>query len=49
MENAGYIFVAFGIVWVVVFAYLLILANRQKRLGQEIESLRRTLKESGAK
>ena len=49
MENAGYIFAAFALVWIAVFVYLLVLSNRQRRLGREIESLKGTLRESGAK
>ena len=39
MENSGYLFAAFGIIWAVVFAYILVLMNRQKRLKREIEKL----------
>ncbi len=45
MENAGYIFAAFAIVWAVIFGYLLLLFNRQRKLRQEINSLREALKE----
>ncbi len=45
MENAGYLFAAFTIVWVVVFGYVLSLFNRQRRLRGEIDSLREALKE----
>ena len=44
MENEGYLFVAFAIVWALVFAYVLLLLNRQKRLRREINSLKETLK-----
>ncbi|MFC1943213.1 CcmD family protein [Chloroflexota bacterium] len=47
MENAGYLFAAFGIVWAVVFGYVLSLFNRQRRLQREIDSLREVLKEKG--
>ena len=47
MENAGYLLAAFIIVWAVVFGYVLVLFNRQKRLRQEINSLKATLKEKG--
>ncbi|MFC1987541.1 CcmD family protein [Chloroflexota bacterium] len=49
MENAGYIFAAFSVIWLVVFGYLLLLSSRQKRLKREIESLEETFKESSAK
>ena len=49
MENAGYIFAAFAIVWITVFVYLLVLSNRQRKLRMEIELLKGTFKESEAK
>lgn len=45
MENGGYIFAAYAIVWVAVFGYVLSLFYRQRRLRQEIDSLREVLKE----
>ena len=45
MENAGYLFAAFAIVWAVVFGYVLLLFNRQRRLRREINSLKEALKE----
>ena len=41
MDNLGYLFAAFAVIWVVVFAYLLILMNRQKKLKRELEQLER--------
>ncbi len=45
MENAGYLFAAFTIIWAVVFGYVLSLFNRQRRLQREIDSLKEVLKE----
>ncbi len=45
MENAGYIFAAFTIIWAVVFGYVLYLFNRQRRLRWEIDSLKKASKE----
>ncbi len=45
MENAGYIFAAFAIIWAAVFGYVLVLFNRQRRLRREIDSLKEILKE----
>ena len=45
MENAGYLFAAFGIIWALVFGYILSLFNRQRRLRREIDSLKEALKE----
>ncbi len=47
MENAGYLFAAFSIVWLVVFGYVLLLFNRQRRLRREINSLKEALKAKG--
>ncbi len=48
MENAGYLFTAYAIVWAVVFGYVLSLLNRQRRLRREIDSLKEVLKEKGS-
>ncbi len=40
MENAGYLFAAFAIVWVVLFGYIFILSRRQKRLRRELDLLK---------
>jgi CcmD family protein len=45
MENAGYFFAAFAIVWGVLFAYIFLLAARQRQLKRKIDSLRDRLKE----
>lgn len=47
MENASYLFAAFTIVWALVFGYVMILFNRQRRLKREIESLKEAFKEKG--
>jgi CcmD family protein len=47
MENLGYLWAAFTIVWAVVFGYVLLLINRQRRLRRDINSLREALKEKG--
>ena len=47
MENAGYLFAAFAIVWAVVFGYVLLLLNRQKKLRREIDSLKEAFREKG--
>ena len=45
MENAGYLFAAFTIVWAVTFAYVLLLFGRQRKLRREIDTLKRALEE----
>lgn len=49
MENAGYLFAAFAVVWAVIFGYVLLLLNSQKRLRREIDSLKEAFKEKGDK
>ena len=48
MENAGYLLAAFTIIWALVFGYVLVLFNRQRRLQREIDSLREAFKEKGS-
>lgn len=45
MENSGYLFAAFSIIWALVFGYVLLLTNRQKKLKQDIEYLKEAIKE----
>ena len=40
MENLGYLFAAFAIVWAVIFGYVLSLSRRQRQLRREIDSLK---------
>lgn len=47
MENSGYLLAAFIMAWAVVFGYVLLLLNRQRRLRQEINSLKEALGEKG--
>lgn len=44
MKNAVYLFTAFTIVWALVYLYVLILFNRQRRLRRDIELLKEGLK-----
>ncbi len=48
MENAGYLFAAFAIVWAAVFGYVLLFFNRQRRLRRDIESLKQAFKGKGS-
>jgi CcmD family protein len=45
MDNFGYLFAVFAIVWAVIFVYVLVLINGQKKLHQEIERLGDIIKE----
>ena len=44
MQNAGYLFAAFTAVWVVLFGYVVYLLSKQKKLEQEISSLKEAAK-----
>lgn len=48
MENAGFLFAAFALVWVFLFVYVMVLFNRQQKLRQEIETLKESLKEKAS-
>lgn len=41
MENAGYIFAAYSIAWAMLFGYVLVLLNKQKKLRRDIDSLKK--------
>ena len=47
MENLGYLFAVFGIVWAVIFGYVFSLMNAQKKLQREIKLLKEALQEKG--
>ena len=47
MDNSGYLFAVYSIVWVVLFAYVFFLINGQRKLRKEIEALKKTLEEKG--
>ena len=48
MENAEYMLAAFAIVWAVVFGYVLVLFNRQRKLRREIGLLKEAREENKA-
>ncbi len=45
MENGGYIFAAFGVVWAALFGYVLTLIMRERKLRRDIDSLKEDLQE----
>ena len=49
MENAGFLFTAFALVWAVVFGYVLMLQNQQRGLKHEIDFLKELLKKQAEK
>jgi CcmD family protein len=40
MENAGYLFAAYTIIWALVFGYVLFLVRRQVQIKREIDELK---------
>ncbi len=44
MENTGFVLAAFSIVWAVVFGYILLMVNRQRKLHMEIDALKAILR-----
>ncbi|NIN35699.1 MAG: CcmD family protein [Gammaproteobacteria bacterium] len=49
MENIGYLFAAFLVVWMGIIGYLLVIFGRQKRISREIEMLEKSLTEKSIK
>lgn len=47
MENLGYLFAAYSVVWAALFIYLITIHSAQRNLRRQIDSLRETLKEKG--
>ena len=45
MQSAGYLLTAYSVVWAILFGYVLYLLNNQKKLQQEINLLKESLKE----
>ena len=41
VRNLSYLFFAFGVIWIILFGYLLALGRRERRLRQELDELRR--------
>jgi len=42
MENLGYLFAVYSIIWVFFFSYLFYLYRKQQRLQREIDALKKT-------
>ncbi len=43
MDNVGYLFAAYAVFWALTFVYVFSIASRQKRLQNEIETLRKAV------
>jgi len=47
MDNFGYLFAAFTIIWVALFVYVFIISQRQNNLKREIDKLKTIMKPDG--
>jgi CcmD family protein len=45
MENSGYLFAAYTVIWAVVFGYVLLMYRKQRRLKRQIDRLRDSTEE----
>jgi CcmD family protein len=43
----SYLFAAYAVIWLSLFAYVMSLSSKQKKLNQEIETLKKLLKDKG--
>jgi len=43
MENMGYLFAAYTIIWAVVFGYVVFMQRKQRRLQRNIDLLRESI------
>ena len=41
----SYLFAAYAVIWLALFAYMMSLSSNQKKLNQEIETLKKILNE----
>lgn len=48
MENGGFLFAAYTIIWAILFGYVALLHQRQGRLKREIEVLKREIESRDA-
>jgi CcmD family protein len=46
MDNLGYLFAAFAVIWVGLFAYILVLTQKQRQLRRDMDWLKETLKKT---
>lgn len=46
MENLGYLLAAYGIIWAVVFGYVLYMQRKQRKLNKQVGQLRELLDKS---
>jgi len=46
MDNMGYLFAAYTIIWAVVFGYVVFMQRKQRRLQRNIDLLRESIDKS---
>ena len=46
MENAGYLFAAYTIIWAVIFGYIVFMQRKQRQLQRQIDLLQKSLDKS---
>ena len=49
MENGGFLFAAYAIVWAVLLGYVLFLGSRQAKVKRDLEQLKEMLKDKSGK
>jgi CcmD family protein len=47
IRNLSYLFYGYTVVWVIVLAYVLVLSRREKNLRDEVEELKKMLRDEG--
>lgn len=45
MQDAGYIFGAYAVIWIVIFGYIIAILSRQTKLRRQIQLLKNGLKD----
>ena len=45
MDNLGYLFIAYSLIFLVIFLYVFGLSRKQKKILREIESINEIIKE----
>jgi CcmD family protein len=43
VENAGYLFAAYAIIWAVVFGYVLYMQRKQRKLQRQLDRLQKSV------
>ena len=46
MENSGYLFAAYAVIWAIVFGCVLFMQRKQRRLQRQIDRLQESVEKS---